>query len=373
MKVRNFRTLAIHLLDQAGIELGGSRPWDMQVHDDAIFAKVFRMGSIGLGETYMDGGWDVERLDQFFERVLRARLDRQVRPWVVRMADWRMRLLNLQTPHRARAVAEVHYDLGNDFFEAMLDPRMVYSCGYWRDAGTLAEAQTAKLDLVCRKLGLGPGMRLLDIGCGWGSLAQYAAETYGVEVVGVTISAQQAAYAQARCSGLPVTIRLQDYREVDEPFDAIASIGMFEHVGSKNYRTFMEVVDRCLMPEGLCLLHTLGKPDSRDAVDPWIEHYIFPNSELPALSQLAAAMDGLLIVEDIHNIGADYDPTLMQWYANFEAAWPRFAARYGERFRRMWTYYLLSSAGAARARAIHVWQIVMSRSGVPGGYHRPLQ
>ncbi|MGF1644373.1 MAG: cyclopropane fatty acyl phospholipid synthase [Thiotrichales bacterium] len=371
MKERSLRSLAAKLLQQADVTLDGNRPWDMQIHSDEVFHRLFRFGSLGLGEAYMDGLWDVAELDQFFERVLRAGLERKVRPWVIRLAEWRARLVNLQAPHRAHAVAEVHYDLGNAFFEAMLDPRMVYSCAFWRDASTLAEAQTAKLALVSRKLNLQPGMRVLDIGCGWGSLAQFMTERHGVEVVGLTISEPQAEYARQRCAGLPVEIRVQDYRAVEQAFDAIVSVGMFEHVGSKNYRTFMEVVDRCLRGDGLCLLHTLGKLDARELVDPWIERYIFPNSELPAMSQLASAMDGLLVVEDIENIGADYDPTLMAWHENFEHAWPQFAEQYGERFRRMWRYYLLSCAGAARARAIHVWQIVLSRRGLAGGYRRP--
>ncbi|MGF1547103.1 MAG: cyclopropane fatty acyl phospholipid synthase [Thiotrichales bacterium] len=371
MKVRNLRSFTAQLLAPADVVLDGDRPWDIQVHSDEMFQRLFRQGSLGLGEAYMDGLWDAVALDVFFDRVLRAGLERKVRPWVVRLAEWRARLVNLQTPLRAHEVAEVHYDLGNAFFETMLDPRLVYSCGYWRDATTLAEAQTAKLALVSQKLGLQPGMRVLDIGCGWGSSAHFMAERYGVAVVGLTVSTPQAEYARERCAGLPVEIRVQDYRETTGAYDAIVSVGMFEHVGSKNYRTYMEVVERCLAGDGLCLLHTLGKLDSREVVDPWIERYIFPNSELPAMTQLATALEGLLVIEDIENIGADYDPTLMAWYANFERAWPQFSAQYGERFHRMWRYYLLSCAGAARARAIQVWQVVLSRRGLSGGYRRP--
>jgi cyclopropane-fatty-acyl-phospholipid synthase len=253
----------------------------------------------------------------------------------------------------------------------MLDPRMVYSCGYWEDADTLAEAQEAKLDLVCRKLGLEEGMRVLDIGCGWGSFAELAAERYGVEVVGLTISEEQARRARERCADLDVEIRLEDYRELEEggAFDRVVSIGMFEHVGVKNYRTFMEVAHRALVDDGLQMLHTIGSPTANETADPWIEKYIFPNSMLPALQQIAEAAEGLFVVEDLHNFGQYYDPTLMAWHENVEAAWQDPPDRYDERFRRMWRYYLLSSAGSFRARAIQLWQIVLAKDrGVEGGY-----
>ncbi len=371
MRVRNFSTLVEDLLRRADIRINGDRPWDMQVHDRSVFGRILRQGSLGLGESYMDGQWDAERVDQFIERILRARLDRDVRPLVARMAELRMRWLNLQTRHRAREVAETHYDLGNDLYQAMLDPYMAYSCGYWRNARSLDEAQVAKLELICRKLRLRSGMRVLDIGCGWGSFARYAAERHGVEVVGINISDQQIAWARERCRGLPVEIRKQDYREIDEPFDAIVSVGMFEHVGHRNYRRYFEVAERCLPDGGLFLLHTIGTSRPEEGMDPWIERYIFPNSELPSLAQITEAVYELLVVEDVHNFGADYDRTLMAWHANFEAAWPAFRDRYGERFHRMWRYYLLSCAGAFRARVTQLWQIVLSKGGVPGGYRRP--
>ena len=213
-------------------------------------------------------------------------------------------------------------------------------------------------------------MRLLDIGCGWGSLMGYAAAHYGVACVGVTVSREQVEWARQRYAGLPVEFRLQDYREVDERFDRIASVGMFEHVGHKNYRVFMSAVLRCLQPDGLFLLHTIGKNTRRGAIDPWVDRDIFPNGELPSVGQIGDALDDLFVVEDLHNFGADYDRTLMAWHANFEAAWPQFSERLGERFRRMWRYYLLSSAGAFRARDIQLWQWVLSPRGVEGGYRR---
>ncbi|AOF83295.1 methyltransferase small domain protein [Methyloversatilis sp. RAC08] len=364
-----FRVLS-GLLAQAGIEVDGPEPWDMRIHSPDLPARLLAQGSLGLGESYMDGEWDADQLDEFFARLLRARLGERVQPARIVMHALSAHIFNRQTRRRAWQVGERHYDLGNDFYAAMLDPRMTYTCAYWKNADDLASAQEAKLDLVCRKLKLEPGMRLLDIGCGWGSLIGYAAEHYGVECVGVTVSREQVEWARARYARLPVEFRLQDYREVDEAFDRVASIGMFEHVGRKNFRTFMQVARRCLHPDGLLLLHTIGKNTQRGATDPWIDRYIFPNGDLPAVGQIGRAVDDLFVVEDLHNFGADYDRTLMAWHANFEAAWPQLADRLGERFRRMWRYYLLSCAGAFRARDIQLWQWVLSPAGVPGGYRR---
>ncbi|AYH42669.1 cyclopropane fatty acyl phospholipid synthase [Azoarcus sp. DN11] len=363
--------LLADLLGEADIRLNGERPWDMRLHRAEAAYRILLHGSLGLGESYMDGDWDAPQVDEMILRIVRARLDRRVRSPKFVWHVLRTHLVNLQSPRRAKVVGEVHYDLGNDFFEAMLDPRMAYTCGYWANARDLAAAQEAKLDLVCRKLGLQPGMRLLDIGCGWGSLMKFAAERYGVHCVGLTISAAQAGYGREHCAGLPVEFRLMDFRDIDEPFDRIASLGMFEHVGRHNQRTYFEVARRCLRPGGLFLLHTIGNNYRSAHTDPWIDRYIFPNGDLPSLQQIARAVEQRFVIEDVHNFGADYDRTLMAWHARFEAAWPRFAERYGERFHRMWSYYLRSCAGAFRARDMQLWQIVLSPEGVPGGYRRP--
>jgi cyclopropane-fatty-acyl-phospholipid synthase len=364
-----YRVLS-ELLAHADIRLDGPSAWDMQIHSPGVPGRLLAQGSLGLGESYMDGEWDAAHLDQFFDHLLRARVGERVQPAVILMHALGAHLFNRQTRRRAWQVGERHYDLGNDFYAAMLDPRMTYTCAWWQGSDTLDAAQDAKLDLVCRKLKLEPGMRLLDIGCGWGSLMGYAAERYGVECVGVTVSREQADWGRERYAGLPVEFRLQDYREIGETFDRVASIGMFEHVGRKNFRTFMQVARRCLHPDGLLLLHTIGKNTRRGVTDPWIDRYIFPNGDLPSVSQIGNALDNLFVVEDLHNFGADYDRTLMAWHDNFEAAWPDFAARLGERFHRMWRYYLLSCAGAFRARDIQLWQWVLSPRGVVGGYRR---
>ncbi|HEY4074486.1 MAG TPA: cyclopropane fatty acyl phospholipid synthase [Herbaspirillum sp.] len=362
--------LAAELLGKAGIKMNGNAPWDMRLHKPGVPERAFAQGNLGLGEAYMDGDWDAERLDEFFYRLMRSRLTENMQPLRLIFHALRARFLNLQNKRRAWKVGEMHYDLGNDFYAAMLDPRMAYTCGYWKNADTLAEAQEAKLELICQKLQLKPGMTVLDIGCGWGSFMRYATERYQVRCVGVTISREQAEWAQAQSAGMPLDFRLQDYRDMNERFDRVVSIGMFEHVGHKNYRTYMEVAHRCLEDGGLFLLHTIGKNIRSSVPDPWIDKYIFPNGDLPSIGQVGDAMDGLFIAEDLHNFGPDYDKTLMAWYQNFEAAWPRFAHQLGDRFYRMWRYYLLSCAGAFRARDLQLWQWVLSKEGVPGGYSR---
>lgn len=358
------------LLQEADIRIGGNRPWDMQLLAPGVPERVFAGGSLGLGESYMDGEWEVEQLDEFFNRIIRAHLEQKVSPSTIIWQALKSRFLNRQSLKRAYQVGEQHYDLGNEFYAAMLDRRMTYTCGYWKDATTLDEAQEAKLDLICRKLQLEPGMRVLDIGCGWGSFMAYAAEHYGVECVGITISREQVNWAKQAYPDLPLEFRLQDYREVDETFDSIVSVGMFEHVGGKNYRRFMEVAHRCLAADGLFLLHTIGKNERKPYTDPWIDRYIFPNGELPSAGQIGDAVDNLFVVEDVHNFGADYDRTLMAWYENFDDNWHRFASTLGPRFYRMWRYYLLSCAGVFRARDIQLWQWVLSKRGVEGVYPR---
>ncbi|TAL74575.1 MAG: cyclopropane fatty acyl phospholipid synthase [Rhodanobacter sp.] len=359
------------LLKHAGIRIDGAAPSDIQVHNSRLYARVFAHGPLGLGEGYMDGWWDAADLPGFLTRLLGAHLDEHLHTLNMLVAHLRARYLNRQRGKRAFVIGKAHYDLGNELFAAMLGKYMMYSCGYWAQANTLDDAQAAKLDLIFRKLRLAPGQRVLDIGCGWGVALKYAAEHYGVGGVGVTVSHAQAAYARGLCKGLPIEIRLQDYREVPETFDAVYSIGMFEHVGGKNYRNYFETVRRCLKPEGLSLLHCIGSNSAPAQTDPWIEKYIFPNSMIPAASQVTAALEDLFVVEDWHNFGADYDRTLTAWQTNFDTAWPQLSVHYDERFRRMWHYYLAASAAVFRSRRDQLWQLVLSPHGVPGGYRVP--
>lgn len=358
------------ILAAADVHINGEQPWDIRVHDERLYNRVLAQGTLGAGESYMDGWWDCEALNELVHRAKRSRLDQELNTWRLIGDVISAKVKNLQSPSRAFEVGRRHYDLGNDLFEAMLDKRMIYSCGYWAKADNLDDAQAHKLDLIARKLMFEPGMRILDIGCGWGGAARYFAENHEVEVVGITVSEEQLALGKETCAGLPVELRLQDYRELDEPFDRIYSIGMFEHVGPKNYREYMQVVRRCLLDHGLFLLHTIGSDVTNLKTDPWIHRYIFPNGCLPSARQITRAAEGLLTLEDWHSFGPDYEKTLMAWYENFEAAWPELSKSYDERFRRAWRYYLLSSAGAFQSRDNELWQIVWS-TGVDRPCYRP--
>lgn len=360
------------LLRNAGVTLNGDAPCDLRVHDRRLYRRVLLRGSLGFGEAYMDGWWDCDRLDQFFEKLSRHMLTHPTPVVSVVEIASKLRSLaaNLQRPARAFRIGKRHYDVGNALFERMLDSHMNYSCGYWKDAADLEAAQQAKMRLICEKLKLAPGMKVLDIGCGWGGLARYAASHYGVSVVGVTVSERQHRYAAGKCDGLPIDIRLCDYRALPpgEHYDRVYSVGMFEHVGYKNYDAYMRVVRRVLRDDGLCLLHTIGSLHSATSTDPWIARYIFPNSMLPSARQITTACENRLLIEDWHNFGADYAPTLMSWFENFDRHWDELKADYDERFYRMWKYYLLACAGFARARNNQLWQIVLSPFGIPGGY-----
>jgi len=354
------------LFDLAGIQVNGNNPWDIQVHDRRFYARVLCDAELGVGESYMDGWWDCEAIDQMVDRALRARLELKIKgDRKIQFHMLQSRLLNLQTATRAYEVGQRHYDLGNDLYCAMLDKRLNYTCAYWENASTLDEAQEAKLELVCRKICLKPGMRLLELGCGWGSFAKYAAEKFGAHVLGVTVSKEQVALGTELCKGLPVELHLQDYREVQGKFDVVLSIGIMEHVGYKNYSTYMQVVDRCLKEHGITFIHTIGNNISATIADSWTHKYIFPNGMLPSIAQLGKAMEGLFVMEDWQNIGPHYDKTLMAWHANFEKGWPGLREKYGDRFYKMWRFYLLSSAGAFRSRSQQLWQIVLTRQGTP--------
>jgi cyclopropane-fatty-acyl-phospholipid synthase len=321
----------------------------------------------------MDGLWDCQALDEFFYRLFLSKIpDKMGFSLPLILLYLRAKIFNLQAKSRSFEVGQRHYDLDNQLFSEMLGKSMAYSCGYWSlpagQAKDLDSAEFAKFDLICRKLNLQKSQKVLDIGCGWGGFAKYAAENYGVSVLGVTVSKEQAEFAKNLCSNLPVEIRLQDYREINEKFDHIVSVGMFEHVGAKNYRIYMETARKNLKENGLFLLHTIGSLTSGNNTDPWLNKYIFPNGSLPSLKQISENVEKLFTIEDVHNFSADYDKTLMEWHKNFEQAWPKFKEKYGERFYRMWNYYLLCCAGVFRARRIQLWQIVLSPNGVLGGY-----
>ncbi len=355
-----------HLFEPADISIGGGRQWDFQVHQPLVFRRAITEGSLGLGESYMDGWWDCHDLEEFFFKLLSSKADEKIVTPAMLFGKWVGRIYNLQRPSRAFAVGEKHYNTGNDLFEVMLDKRMIYSCGYWKEANNLGEAQEKKLRLVFDKLQLRPGMSILDIGCGWGGAARFAAENYGVSVTAITVSTEQAKIAREQCAGLPVTINVTDYRNLEGSFDRIYSIGMFEHVGYKNYRNYFRMVSRCLKPDGVTLLHTIGTNQPSFNGDPWSCKYIFPNSMLPSSSQITKNYEAFFMLEDWHVFTYDYSLTLKAWQENFEKMWPVLQSRYSEKFHRMWRYYLLSFSGAFRARSIQLWQILLSKNGLRG-------
>ncbi|MBI3005723.1 MAG: cyclopropane fatty acyl phospholipid synthase [Ignavibacteriales bacterium] len=379
MSGSSFESKIREILLLADVQINGTRPWDLQIHDNRFYRRVLGEGAMGLGESYMDGWWDCSHLDQFFHKVLSAHLEEKIKflPSLV-LFKLTSRLLNLQTRSGSKQIASRHYNLSPELYMAFLDPYNQYTCGYFKNTDDLNKAQEEKLDLICRKLGIGTNDRVLDIGCGWGGFAKFASERYGCSVTGITISQQQSEFAREFCKGLPVQILEKDYRDLLTPdfkdgFDKILICGMIEHVGYKNYRRLMKVVSHCLKDDGLFLLQTIGRNQSGTTMDvnPWLEKYIFPNSMLPSLKQISAAVEGFFIIEDVHNFSSHYDKTLMAWKDNFEKNWPHIQSQYDERFYRMWRYYLLACAGGFRARDTQLWQIVFSKNGVKGGYEAP--
>jgi cyclopropane-fatty-acyl-phospholipid synthase len=356
------------LFGLADIEFGGSRPGDIRVNDPRFYERVLRDASIGLGESYMDEWWETDALDVTIDKIMRANLKQKITgSWRLRALTVKAVLLNLQAKTRSGASVEAHYDIGNDLYTRMLDERMVYTCGYWKNAKNLTESQEAKLDLVCRKAGLEPGMKVLDLGCGWGGLASWAAEKYGCTVLGVTLSKDQVSLGNQlwgpQGKGLPVELRLCDYRDVEGKFDRVLSVGMMEHVGPKNHRDMMQVINDRLVDDGVAVVHTIANNRSLRHGTPFIEKYIFPNAVAPSLAQIGRAMEGLFVIEDLHNIGPDYDPTLMAWWENFDRTYSEIAHRYDRRFYLMWKFYLLAAAGASRSRDGQLYQIVLTKTG----------
>ncbi len=359
-----FPSIIVQKLADFGIEINGPHEWDPQVRDERFYGRVMREKNLGLGESYMDGWWECARIDELICRIIRCGAEGGIRGSLRHaLMLLPMELLNMQSRRRSRRAAHEHYDLSNELFFSFLDPLHQYSCAYFKDTDDLAEAQVKKLELIAQKLELKEGDRLLDIGCGWGGLAKVMASRFGCRVTAVNISKEQLAFAREDCRGLPVEFAECDYRDIVGEYDKIVSVGMFEHVGAKNFRIFMETARRVLAKNGLFLLHTIAGNVSAVNCDRWLNRYIFPNGSLPSAARIASSTEGLFVLEDLHNLGLNYDRTLMDWHENFTRAWPAFAERYGERFRRMWEYYLLSCAGAFRSRAIQLFQVLMSKEG----------
>jgi cyclopropane-fatty-acyl-phospholipid synthase len=358
-----------NLLHSAGIEINGNSKSDIIVHNQNFYRKVFNYGKLGLGESYMNGWWDCEDLKELIYKILKADLQKKVFPLKFMFPVLKSKILNLHKKGKSAKDVGSHYNKGNLLFQNMLDKRLTYSCGYWKNSQNLDDAQEAKLELICKKIGLQDGMKILDIGCGWGSFVKFACEKYNVKAVGITLAEEQVKLAEQLCKDLPIEIRRQDYRDLNEKYDRIVSVGMIEHVGCKNYKKFMKIVSKNLNDDGIFLLHTIGSNNSAICTDAWTNKYIFPNGMLPSIKQLGEASENIFVMEDWHNFGIDYSKTLDEWFANFNKNWKdKLSEFYDERFYRMWKYYLQTFSGSFKARYNQLWQIVFSKNGIERGY-----
>ncbi|MCM2304160.1 MAG: cyclopropane fatty acyl phospholipid synthase [Elusimicrobia bacterium] len=352
------------LLSRAGIAVGGGRPWDIRVADPEFYRRALTGGGPALGESYADGWWEADRLDEVFHRLFRAGLHERLAPgpWPgLRALAGRFR--DFRASLRSHGSAGARSGPGGDVFQAMLGARMSFTCAYWKGARNLDEAVEGGMELVCRKLELKRGMSVLDLGCGWGAFARYAAERHGVSVTGVDIDAERVKLGRELCKGLPVALRVQDHKEVRGRFDRVVSIGLMENVALGDYRASMAAAAQCLKADGIALIHAVGRNDGALRVDPWLDRSLFPDGAAPTLARLAGAMEGHFVAEDVHNLGPHYDPTLLAWHDNLARRWPELRGRYGDRAYRTLKVSLLCAAGGFRARRSQLFQIVMTRPG----------
>jgi len=396
-----------------GVDINGDKPSDMKFNTNKMWYRMVKyhigIDRLAVGEGYMDGLWDCDDLQTFFEKVfLESHYAFNKHSMRVSKLVHSLPLLafNLQSKSRCKKDISSHYDIGNDLFKLMLDRSMNYSCGYWTKNAflnptigenelqvktntlceTLDEAQLNKMLLIARKLNLSPGMTILDIGCGWGYLAKFLAINFDVHVLGITISKEQIKYATTtdleqheldflRIPGLKsegtgtFKFELRDYRDTKETFDRIVSVGMLEHVGKKNYDEYFKICHRNLKDDGLALIHTIGVcHDFVPQVEPWCNKYIFPGGMTPYQHQIVKATFGRFVIEDWHNMGYNYYRTLNVWHKNFLKSWPQLEGKYDQRFKRMWEFFLCSSAALFKTRRLNLWQIVLSKDGFQGGY-----
>ncbi|MGY4925938.1 class I SAM-dependent methyltransferase [Streptomyces sp. 900105755] len=382
--VRNRRALR-RMLFKPG-ELGLARAWvagDLDIEDDLYGALAVMSGLIW--ERPEDGRTLAQALRDPAVRAAVRELLRLAGPPVppAPPREEVRRRSHLHTRRSDRQAISHHYDVGNDFYQLVLGPSMVYSCAYWEEDGTLETAQRDKLELVCAKLGLSPGQRLLDVGCGWGSMAIHAAREHGVSVVGVTLSQEQAAFARKRVAdeGLTdrVEIRVQDYRDVrDGPYDAISSIGMAEHVGAERYLEYAENLYGLLKPGGRLLNHQIARRPQRDEsaydVDEFIDAYVFPDGELAPVGSTVTQLERAgFEVRDVESIREHYARTLRRWVANLEADWPRAVRLTSPGRARVWRLYMAASALAFEHNRIGVNQVLAVRTPDSGASGLPLR
>lgn len=372
------------LLAKAEITINGTKPWDIQIHDVRCYDRFLKDRSLGFGEAYMDGWWDAYTLDETVAKIVQAKIEDQLQ-FNKNLALYLLKRKMFSPSAQKHSHMDVsrHYDFGHELFEAMLDPDLNYSCGYWKNLGNpqtawkiprnLRKAQQAKLAHVCRKLLLKKGLRILDIGCGWGNVLAYATTHFGVRATGVTLSKRQASYIKNHMKGHAIKILSEDFREIEHVlYDRIVSIEMIEHLTYRYYALYFKKVASLLKSDGVFLLQTIGANKTKYANDPWVEKYIFPNTHIPSLAQIAKEVENLFVVEEVENFGAYYYPTLMSWFRNFHKNWKRLAImnneKYNDRFYRMWKFYLLASAGCFKAGKLQLWQIVFSKRNTLGVY-----
>lgn len=353
------------------VEFNWPNPRDPEVHDESMYMDVLLKWNLWLWESYMAGKRDCKQLDEMINKIISHDVDKKAGNNLSEfLLNIQSSIINMQSKLRSRVVWKQHYDAWNDLYKLMLDKRLVYTCAYRKNANNIDDAQEAKLKLICDKLYLKPWMHILDIWCGRWSFAKYAAENYWVKVTWITISQEQQKLAQEMCKWLNVEIKLEDYRDTNDKYDAIVSIGMFEHVGVKNYRKYFEVAQKCLKENWLFLLHTIWWLISTNRTDARTDKYIFPGGMLPSGKQIETALESLFVVEDLQNFGAYYDKTLMARYHNIHKSRPELDQnKYDKTFRRMREYYLQACAGGFRARKLQLRQYVLSKSWVEWWYN----
>lgn len=346
----------------------------IRLNNPSALLKILLNPDLRFGEAYMDGSWepadgDLLRVLEVGVSMIHSTKDSRLEALLRYAAAW---LGELNNPLRSRGNVHHHYDLDYDLYSSFLDRELYYSCAYFNDQGheeemSLEAAQQAKCAHIAAKLDLKPGSRVLDIGCGWGSLALDLARRFDAKVTGITLSQEQLKVAQQRAQerGLDkqVEFRLEDYRDTRGEFDAIVSVGMFEHVGRPQYRNFFEQVHALLAPEGTALLHTIGRTTGPGGSNGWIRKYIFPGGYIPAASEVMAALESNgLILTDFEVWRMHYARTLAEWNKRFQANRQRFAEKLGERFCRMWEFYLLASEASFRWGDLVVFHAQMTRS-----------
>ncbi len=361
MKSSSPQKFVTDLLLSADIRIDGSRHGDIQVHNEKFYRRVAAGGSLALGEAYMDGWWDCDDLGEFTRKIVKGRLKVPLDLHAAKI--YLMSVIgNLQTPQGSKRVADVHYELPSKMYALFLGPSNQYTSFYYAHTDNDVQAEEARLELICRKLKLNKNDRVLDIGCGWGGFAKYAAQKYGCHVTGVSIAREQIKFARQYAKGLSVQFKIQDYRQLKGSYDKIFSGGMLEHVGYKNYPTYMKKIAELLTDDGIAVIDCIGGNVPGKGPNPWVGKYIFPNSMVPSPSQISSAFEKHLVLEDWHNFRHDYSRTARYWKNEFIKNWGKIQALdqtlFNERFYRMWLYYLSLFEGAFEASHIQQWQLV---------------